>query len=59
MCRWRQQGALLGLLEVGNWRSQKGWFYIKYIEYKIHLNFRDNIRKKECLRIDKIHSPFT
>ena len=27
-----------------------------HAEYKMHSNFRDNIRKKKCLRIDKMHS---
>ena len=27
-----------------------------HTEYKMHSTFRDNIRKKGCLRIDKIHS---
>ena len=52
-------GGATGPSRGGKLAKSKGWFYIKYTEYKMHLNFRDNIRKKECLRIDKIHSPFT
>ena len=36
-------GAATGSSRGGKLAKSKGWFYIKYIEYKMHLNFRDNI----------------
>ena len=52
-------GGATGPSRGGKLVTSKGWFCMQCTEYKMHINFRDNIREKECLRTDKIHSPFT